>query len=199
MAYIFALIGKSSTGKDTIYNRIIADESMGLRQIVTGTTRPMREGETEGVEYYFFTKEQLAELENNNRIIERRDYNTIHGVWSYFTFVDENVVVDESDYIVISTLEGYLGLVKYYGKDTVIPIYITVDDGERLTRALAREKVQPQPKYAEMCRRFLGDQEDFSDEKLEAAKIETEFENIDLEATVLAVKAYIRQIIDGQH
>lgn len=197
MAYIFVLMGKSSTGKDTIYNRIKDDESLELHQIITGTTRPMREGETEGVQYYFFTEEQLADMEKNNRIIERRDYNTVHGIWSYFTFVDENVVPDEKDYIVISTLEGYLGLVKYYGKDTIVPMYISVGDGERLTRALAREKEQANPRFAEMCRRFLGDQEDFSDEKLEAAGIETEFENIDLEATVSAVKSYIRQTING--
>lgn len=199
MAYIFALMGKSSTGKDTIYNRIISDNSMGLRQIVTGTTRPMREGEREGVQYYFFTEEALADLERNHKVIERRDYNTVHGIWSYFTFVDESVIPSEADYITISTLEGYLGLANYYGKDTVIPIYITVDDGERLTRALSREKMQANPRYAELCRRFLGDQEDFSDEKLAAAEIETEFENIDLEATVSAVKSYIRQMCNGQH
>lgn len=50
---------------------------------------------------------------------------------------------------------------EYYGEETVCPIYIQVEDGERLQRALIREKQQENPRYAEMCRRFLADQEDF--------------------------------------
>ena len=50
---------------------------------------------------------------------------------------------------------------EYYGNEVMWPIYIEVEDGERLERALAREKTQEVPKYEEMCRRFLADQNDF--------------------------------------
>ncbi len=59
----------------------------------------------------------------------------------------------------------------YYGESNVIPVYIEVEDGERLIRAIKGEKQQETPKYEELCRRFLADQEDFSEEKIREAEI----------------------------
>ena len=72
-------------------------------------------------------------------------------------------------------------------------VYIEVEDGERLLRAIAREKEQMIPKYTEMCRRFLADSEDFSEEKLKEAGVSVRFENEKLENTIDKVAAYIRQ------
>ena len=66
----------------------------------------------------------------------------------------------------MGTLESYAKMQEFYGPEQMIPLYIQVEDGERLSRALAREKQQKAPHYAEMCRRFLADEEDFSEEKL---------------------------------
>ena len=65
----------------------------------------------------------------------------------------------------INTLEGYVKLKEFY-QDSVIPIFIYASDDVRLERALKREKKQKEPKYAEMCRRFVADSEDFSDENI---------------------------------
>ena len=70
---------------------------------------------------------------------------------------------------------------KYYGEDAVCPVYVQVEDGERLSRALNREREQENPRYEEMCRRFLADAEDFSEENLERAGIKRRFQNIDKE------------------
>ena len=67
----------------------------------------------------------------------------------------------------------------YYGEDSIVPVYIEVEDGERLRRALMREFTQEVPKYAEMCRRFLADQEDFSEENLSKAGITRRYINAD--------------------
>ena len=80
----------------------------------------------------------------------------------------------------INTLIGYQGLKRYYGEDKVVPIYIQVEDGIRLQRALDREKTEQKPKYKELCRRFLADQEDFSEENLMIAGINKIYINDDL-------------------
>ena len=190
---IFCLMGKSSSGKDTIYKKILSDGSVDLLPIVPGTTRPMRDGETDGKEYVFYSEEEFVRLKAEGKIAESRSYNTVHGIWYYFTVADEKIKPAEHDYIFIGTLEAYNGLVSYYGESAVVPIYVYVDDGVRLQRALDREKVQKNPKYAEMCRRFLGDEEDFSEEKLTAAGIEKRFENIDLDRTVDEIKHWISE------
>ena len=60
---------------------------------------------------------------------------------------------------------------QYYGTEQVVPLYIETEDGLRLAHALQRERKQPEPNYAELCRRYLADCEDFSEEKIEAAGI----------------------------
>ena len=68
---------------------------------------------------------------------------------------------------------------KYFEKE-LIPIYIEVEDGLRLERAIKREKEQKEAKYTELCRRFLADSKDFSEENLKKAGIKKRFQNIDL-------------------
>lgn len=194
MSYIFCLMGKSSSGKDTVYRRLLADNSLGLKHIVTGTTRPIREGETDGVEYYFYTDEQFSRLRRAGKIIECRSYDTVHGIWNYFTVADEHLDVKHQDYLTINTLEAYIGLRDYYGSDCLIPIYLEVEDGLRLQRALDREREQTDPKYKELCRRFLADEEDFSPDNLKKEMIQPIFQNLVLDDTVAAVAAYIRSI-----
>ena len=79
----------------------------------------------------------------------------------------------------ITTLEGYCKLETFFGIRQVVPIYIEVDDCERIQRALKREKEQKTPCVAELCRRFLADEEDFSEEKLEETGIEIRVQNND--------------------
>ena len=130
-------------------------------------------------------------------MIERRDYNTVHGIWTYFTVDDGQIKLENQDYLIIGTLESYQKIREYYGKEVVVPIYIEVEDGERLQRALNREKEQVTPKYEEMCRRFLADAKDFSEEKLAEAEITRRFINRDLDETEAEIEAFINQMKTG--
>ena len=194
MGYIFCLMGKSSSGKDTVYRRLLLNPQLGLQRLVTGTTRPIREGERDGEEYYFYTDEQFQQLQADGKIIECRSYDTVHGIWNYFTVAHETLDVAHQDYLTINTLEAYVQLRDYFGADHLVPLYLNVDDGLRLQRALDRERAQQQPRYKEMCRRFLADEADFSQENLKRAHIQPFFENVVLDETVTQVAAYIREI-----
>lgn len=194
MGYIFCLMGKSSSGKDTVYQRLLSEKGLGLHRLVTGTTRPIREGEHDGEEYYFYTDEQFRQLQAEGRIIECRSYDTIHGIWNYFTVAHDTLDVAHFDYLTINTLEAYVKLRDYFGADRLIPVYLEVDDGLRLQRALDRERAQIKPRYKELCRRFLADEEDFSMENLQREHIEPIFQNNVLDETVAQVRDYIHSI-----
>lgn len=191
MGKIFCIMGKSATGKDTIYKKLLQNKELGLRRIVSYTTRPIREGEKEGMEYHFTDTENLKLLEKQGKIIECRSYDTIYGIWYYFMVKDNQIDLAKNDYLVIGTLESYIKIRDYFGEDKVVPIYIELEDGERLTRALAREKTQREPKYEELCRRFLADCQDFSYEKLQKAGIENYYTNDDLESCLTEIKEQI--------
>ena len=193
MAKLFYMIGKSSTGKDTIYREVISRSDLDLNPLVMYTTRPIREGETDGKEYHFVDENVLKELEKEGRVIEKRAYHTIHGIWTYFTVDDEHADLNRKDYLAIGTLESYAQIRNYYGEKLVVPVYIQVEDGLRLERALKREKQQPVPKYEELCRRFLADQADYAEEKLAKAGIDRRFSNDkDIMSCVEEVAAFIR-------
>lgn len=193
MGRIFYMMGKSSTGKDTIFKAIMKKPDLGLKNMVLYTTRPIRENEENGKAYYFVDDMTADRLQEQGKVIEMRAYQTIHGIWKYFTVDDGNTNLEKYDYLSIGTLESYLKLKEYYGEKRVIPIYIEVEDGNRLERALKRERKPQNRKFEEMCRRFLADSEDFSEENLQKAGIERRFYNDnDREECIKEVEEFIR-------
>lgn len=192
MGKIVCLMGKSSTGKDTIYKRLLAQEDLRLKRIVPYTTRPMREGEQEGVEYHFTDESGFQKLKEAGKIIEDRAYDTVHGLWRYFTVADDSVDLAQNSYCIIGTLEAYVQIRKYFGEEKVLPVLIELDDGVRLQRALSREREQEYPRYEEMCRRFLADSKDFSPEKIKEADNPKSFYNDSLEVCLQEIITYIQ-------
>lgn len=192
MGRIIYLMGKSSTGKDTIFKKLLADGTLGLKTIVPYTTRPIRIGEKNGVEYFFTDEAGYQKFMEEGRIIEARAYDTYHGIWRYFTVDDGQIEESGPDYIMIGTLEAYEKIKLYFGEKRVLPVLIELDDGVRLQRALSRERRQKHPKYEELCRRFLADSVDFSEEKIAEAGITKRFENDDLGHCLEEIRAYIK-------
>lgn len=184
-------MGKSSSGKDTIFKKL-QEYLPELKTIVLYTTRPIREGEKDGIEYYFVGEKELEAFQREGKIIELRSYDTVHGKWNYFTAADDQIKLEIDSYIVIGTLVSYEKMREYFGEENLVPIYIEVEDGERLFRALERERRQENPKYAELCRRFLADTEDFSEKNLEKQGIDRRFYNENVENCVDEIVLYIK-------
>ncbi len=191
MGKIYYVMGKSCSGKDTIYRRL-TERHPELHTIIPYTTRPIREGERDGVEYFFVDQERMEEMQTSGRIIELRSYNTVRGVWNYFTADDGQICLKENSYLMIGTLESYQSMRDYFGKDALVPIYVEVEDGIRLERAIGRERKQIRPQYEEMCRRFLADAKDFSEDNLMRAGIIKRFDNMDLEQCLSEIEDCIR-------
>ena len=149
MGKIYCIIGKSASGKDTLYKKLLEDIP-DLGTYVMYTTRPMRSGEREGVEYHFISDRELESLEKQGKIIEKRQYNTMRGPWTYCTVDDGQIDLLKKNYLSLETLESYTALRKFFGGENTVPVYLELDDGERLQRAIDRERRQPVPGYDEM-------------------------------------------------
>lgn len=195
MSNFIYIMGKSASGKDTIYKRI--KEQIDVKTYILYTTRPIRTGEQEGVDYHYVSDEQMLKFKQEGKVIESRTYQTVKGPWTYATIADEQLE-QNGDILTVGTLESYNKIKEYYEdkKDTkLLPVYITIDEEERRKRALEREKRQKNPNYEEVERRFKADNIDFSEENLKKAGIgqnET-FENYDLDKCVENIVAYIQK------
>ena len=192
MGKMIYLMGKSSSGKDTVYKRLLEWKDGNLKKMILYTTRPIRVGEEEGEEYYFTDDDGYRAIEAEGKVIEARIYHTCHGLWRYFTVDDGSIDMERNSYLVIGTIESYLKTAAYFGREKVLPILLELDDGIRLKRALEREMQQENPKYQEMCRRFLADAEDFSEEKIKEAGITRRFSNDNLDQCLEEIKSYIQ-------
>ena len=161
MSRVFCLVGKSCSGKDTLYARIL-ERHPELIPVIPHTTRPRRAGEVDGHNYWFVTETQLRQFEAQGDVLEKREYRTVQGLWTYFTLRFDL----DTDRLLITTLAGARALMDCYGPGHVRVVYLHVDDRTRLLRYIDRESRQARPDYAEVCRRFLADQTDFSEEQL---------------------------------
>ena len=184
MGKIYVLMGKSATGKDTVFKRLIGMKELGLRTVVGYTTRPRRRGETDGKEYFFVKEKEWLRLQQEDKVIESRTYHTVSGDWHYFTVDDGQINLEGQDYLFITTLFGVVQLRKHSGEEKVLPFYIEVADDQRLWRSICREKRQAGPNFDEVCRRFLADQQDFSEENIRKAGVKKRYRNENLEACV---------------
>ncbi len=194
MGNIFYLMGKSASGKDSVFRLLLADPELALKTVVMYTTRPPRDGEEDGREYYFRDGDFLRSMEEAEKVIECRVYETVCGPWAYFTLDDGQIDLDRADYLMIGTLESFEKTKRFFesrGHQVLVPLYIHVEDGERLLRAVRREQMQTHPNYEEVCRRYLADARDFSGERLEQCGIRRVFENRELSLCAAQVKAAI--------
>ena len=192
MGRIYYIMGKSATGKDTVYKELLK-RFPELKTIVIYTTRPIREKETDGVEYHFRTIQEMEELKESGKMIELRVYQTVAGPWYYFTMDDGQFDLSENqDCLMIGTLESYEKMIQYFGKELLVPIYIEIPDGIRLMRATEREAAQKKPNFREVCRRYLADEDDFTEENLKRLGIEKKYENLDLEVCLKEISGTIR-------
>lgn len=193
---IIYIMGKSSSGKDTIYN--VLKQKLDVSTYVMYTTRPIRDGEIDGVTYNFINLDEMREYVKGSKsenVIEYRTYQTVHGPWTYATINDGQFSTGK-DMIMLGTLESYKMVREYFDTNqnvNLMPIYVEVPDNIRLKRAIEREEKECSPKYVELCRRFIADSKDFSDENLQEVGIEKRFQNLDLNKCVDEIVHYIKR------
>ena len=84
MGKIYCVMGKSSSGKDTVSTAGLCSRgNPALLRIVPYTTRPRRR-ERDGREYVFTDETHVQQLESAGKVIELRAYHTVYGIWKYF-------------------------------------------------------------------------------------------------------------------
>ena len=191
---IFALLGYSSVGKDTILKQVLKDMD-DVKPIISTTTRPMRKGETEGVEYYFIDDTEF--FRRGTDFVEQRIYHTKvkeNGVekdatWRYGI---ERAELEKDDYlIVIVDSVGYKELKNYVGNNKIVPIFISAPQEELKARALARGDLE-----AEVDRRLKDDYERFMDFRVRTVYHEVKNTNGRLEEAIKEVENIITKHIN---
>ena len=154
---VIALYGKSSAGKDTIQNWIVQNYPSCTKKMVSYTTRPPRDYEEDGRDYYFISNEEFSEKVLNGDMLEAVEFNG----WFYGSAI--SALDPEKINIGVYNPEGIQAILND-DRLFVIPVYIYAEDKTRLLRSLYREE---KPDCAEICRRFFADEKDFENLEIE--------------------------------
>lgn len=166
---IYVIIGASGVGKDYIQNILIND--YGFSPIISTTTRPMRDGEVEGREYYYVDKNIFLYLIENDKLIEYRTYNTLldgkPDTWYYG--LTKQPFDSSKDYVVILDVQGCRDFINYVGEENVKVFYIDCPSEIRTIRAKARGGYNQQ----EWLRRLVDDQYVFSEKNMNGIDYKT--------------------------
>lgn len=121
---ILVLVGKSSSGKDTLMKELV--KSNYFHGVISTTSRPIREYETADVNYYFTSVDEFINKIKNNEFIEYRTYNTklndIDEIWYYGT--EKNSINAEKDSVLVLDVQGLKDIKKYFPDETIIGIYL---------------------------------------------------------------------------
>lgn len=150
---IFAIMGRAGSGKDTILHEAIKAFPTKFHEIISCTTRPPREGEQEGINYYFLTIDEFTKKVLNGDMLEA----TVFNEWHYGTM--ESSLSKEKINIGVFNPDGVRALLEDNNIDLTI-FYVRASDKTRLIRQLIREE---NPDVEEIIRRFSADKEDFDD------------------------------------
>lgn len=135
MNEIIVIAGFSAAGKDTIAK--LVSNSMKYKFVISCTTRPKRDEETEGIDYNFISDNEMCSLALNNKLIEYREYNSVIGRW-FYGIAKESIVNDEK-YIVVVDIDGARALKKYFGNRVKL-IFIDASEPVRCKRASRNRK-----------------------------------------------------------
>ena len=161
MCKVIALVGASSSGKDTLFRNVCALTSK-VTPLISTTSRPMRNGEKEGREYNFVSKEEMNKMLNEDKFVEVRAYNVATlETWYYGLEKDSIDLESNNTYIVIVDIEGLKKIKKYLSenglRDNLVSVFVDCSAHIRMQRALSREGKMTDEQIKEVCRRNISD------------------------------------------
>lgn len=149
---LLALFGESGAGKNSIQHWLIKNLE-NTHKVISYTTRPPRDNEKDGEEYYFISNDEFINLLLKDKLLEYSVFNN----WQYGTSID---VFDlQKINIGIFNPRSIEKLLTHSNTIDILPVWIQAKEKDRLFRSLKREM---NPDCTEICRRFLADLQDFS-------------------------------------
>jgi guanylate kinase len=181
---VIVIVAPSGAGKTTIAKRLLKDFSE-IKFSISATTRPPRDYEADGQDYFFLSEEEFDRKVEENEFLEWEYYNGN----KYGTLRSEVDKMMESGYFPLLDIEvkGAKNIKKLYGSDA-ISIFIQPPSIDELERRLSRRGTEPNKVVKSRL-------EQAKEEIKQAGYFDHVIVNDDLETAYNEVKAIIEPFI----
>lgn len=163
MIDIIVITGKTSSGKDSIVNKLIS--SHGYNHIITYTTRPKRKGEKQDIAYHFISDEEFKQKIDEDFFAEYKSYDTEFGIWYYGSSLEDIKNADDKS-VIILTPQGYRDVKDKLPEKDITCIYLYANN-----TTLKKRLTKRGDDIKEADRRLERDTEDFKGFESEADRI----------------------------
>lgn len=191
---MLVIIGKTCSGKDSILNNLVKE--YGYIKLITYTTRPIRDGETQDKTYHFVSEEDFLDKVNSGFFLEYKKYETVNGVW-YYGSAKEDYEKANDKTIVILTPSGLSALRLWANRNKIdldiISLYIYANNKTICNRLKKRGD-----KKEETERRIKADNADFDGVQNFVDRIFYNNERNDLDTVVKSINDYIEYRKDSK-
>lgn len=162
MISILILIGKTSSGKTLIKEKLIEN---GFTGITTFTSRPKRKSEKQDITYHYISEEEFKQKIEDGFFAEWKSYDTEFGTWYYGSALEDLEKADDKS-VIILTPSGYRDVKRKLPNKNITAIYIYANIATIETRLIKRGDNKEEAE-----RRILHDNEDFKGFEKEANRI----------------------------
>ena len=176
---IYAIVGNTLSGKSTLVRDLVT--ATGIKQVITYTTRPMRDGERDGLDYHFITSEEM----DSDKYFGRRDFYTVYRKEPYSYAMSKDDVFPFEDKILILDSAGVRALKNEIGYENVVTVFIDTPIDLLVERGKLRGDSEE-----EVQRRLHADRD-----SLVSAKY---FADIVLDPTKDDMLSYMYEVIKGR-
>ncbi|GAB4142918.1 MAG: guanylate kinase [Planctomycetaceae bacterium] len=135
-ARVLVLSGPSGSGKTTIVNRLVGNPSVSLMKAISATTRPPRQGEIDGQDYYFLSQEEFDRRRKNGEFLECAEVFGA-GYWYGTLWSELQRACDQNAWAFLEVdVEGALNVMREYPQ--AVTIFLTTPSAEEYERRLRR-------------------------------------------------------------
>lgn len=131
---LIILVGPTCAGKTTLAKYM--EEKHGYKRVVTYTTRPKREGEVDGVDYNFVTREVFEWMLSEGELLEHTEYNAHFGNCMYGSMVTEEDL--QGKHVIVLNPDGAMAARARFKPSDIFIVYLECPEYTCVTRAKDR-------------------------------------------------------------
>lgn len=152
---IIIFTGPSGVGKATVEEVLFKNKDLKLGFSVSMTTRKMRDGEKDGVQYYYVSKDKFLSLQEKEAFVETSNhFGNFYGTLK--SEVDKILASGHNPFLEVE-VNGFRQIIEKYSKEEYITIFLSPPSIKELKNRIISRSTETEHEIAERLHQAVGE------------------------------------------